>query len=110
MHEKLIAELDAMPADSPNRRMILGIQAERLAHLMGEKGDAEQVMGHIIKQLEADAMTSMRALIANPDLTSVEAQVAHFDARVGFELITRINALISDVAAAAAQIQENPEV
>lgn len=95
-----------LPEDSPYRKYLLGVTAERLIAGLGEAGDAERIMHDIIKRAEAECQMHMKAVLANPDVSSKEAHDAHFEARVCAGILTFINNMVTSGLEAGRALEE----
>lgn len=83
-----------LPEDSPYKKYILGVTAERLIAGLGEAGDAERIVHDIIKRAEAECQMHIKAVLANPDPGSESARAAHFEARVMAGILTMLNDIV----------------
>lgn len=92
------------------RRLVLGIEAEKLMAGIANAEEIGHVMAEIVAACEARIREATGALLGIEDLTSKEARTLHFDAAVCAAVITMLNNLINSGRTAGQQLQqENDE-
>lgn len=94
------------PRQTLARRYLLGIQTEKAMLGIASISEAQAVCASVIDGCEAQAMGAMRELLACDDLSSPEARVAHYRARVAAGMLTLLNDFVTAGNSAAQQLAE----
>lgn len=87
------------------QRLYLGDAAVRVMRGIAETPDVAKVVGYLVACCEIEVQRGSRALLEMSDISTPKARDLHFDIRVAAEIVSRLNQMVRDGMAAAAEIE-----